>query len=351
MTNEHDPSIDERIRAAMRDAERRHEPPAPDAADLTERIINTSTPSRMTPTRTASIIGGLGVIGAAIGITLGVVGPGGSSSTSAATALRTVSIWDCPDSVKVGTLIDGDRIVATARSENGGWLEIRSPYDLGSRVWVAAAAVAPDASPDQLPVADCDTPQVPAVTTTTSAPPDDSIPEDTTPEPPPSDPAHTDPPPVSEPTSPASTTTVAPSGTSTTTTTTAPPPPDTTGPTLSGLNANPGAIWTQDTPSVPCVGPKAQTTSVVSVNASDPSGVVSAQLEWSVNGHTGSKAMTRSGSTWSATLGEFAHDTLPISGSGMSQPIAVTVRVTDGAGNTTVTTTTVTLTSYADCFG
>ena len=114
----------------------------------------------------------------------------------------------------VGLLARGDRVVATGRSDDGAWLEIRSPLLVTARAWVPAAAFTGDpltGDVDDLPVQDCG----PAITTTTLAP------ETTTTE---------------------STTTSTSSTTSTTSTTSTPLPPETT--TVPPTTAPPTTITT-----------------------------------------------------------------------------------------------------------
>jgi hypothetical protein len=85
------------------------------------------------------------------------------------TVLRidSVSAFDCPAGVPVAALARGDRVLATGRTVDGDWVEIRSPLQLGGRVWVPSEAIGADplsGGIDDLPLREC------AEETTTTAP-------------------------------------------------------------------------------------------------------------------------------------------------------------------------------------
>lgn len=121
------------------------------------------------------------------------------------------------------------------------------------------------------------------------------------------------------------TTTTRPTTTTTRPTTTTTTAPDTTGPTIGTISAGPGLIRENDGEG--CV----PTTSTVSVSVSDPSGVTSVTLSWSVGASSGSKAMSGTG-TYSASVGPFTGSTIgPSPG---TAAVALTVTAKDGAGNT-----------------
>lgn len=63
----------------------------------------------------------------------------------------------CPGGPAVATLDPGARVLAIARSEDGGYLQVRNPAALGTTVWVRAAeaVVDPGQDVDALPVASC----------------------------------------------------------------------------------------------------------------------------------------------------------------------------------------------------
>lgn len=277
----------------------------------------------------ALVGGGLGA-GLAAGDAVDLV----SDGTIVAT-LDPVVFYDCPDGAALGTFHRGDRVWATARDEDGGWVQLRGPQ-LVDVVWVDAAVVVPDESFDDLAVRDCDdttdvlfegetattTATVAGATTTTTKP------KKTTTTTRPAGGGGGD----GEPT----TTTGAP-GTTTTTSgggggggTTSTTQGDTTGPSITGIDASPSQIREfveEFCPEAP--------TATVTVSVSDPSGIQagSVRLSWTVDTTSGSKAMDHvSGSTYRATVGPFPDSTLT---GPDPDPSPVTLRVTadDTVGN------------------
>lgn len=143
-----------------------------------------------------------------------------------------VSVFDCPDGVPIAALAGGDGVVATGRTEDGVWIEIRSPLDVTTPAWMTAGALDPDGDLDALPVHECGveattTTTVPGATTTssttttsTSTTTSTTVPGETTT----TGPRPTTPPPT-QPTTP-------------------PPPPDTEAPRISRPAAIPSQIVT-----------------------------------------------------------------------------------------------------------
>lgn len=123
------------------------------------------------------------------------------------------------------------------------------------------------------------------------------------------------------------------------TTTTTPSAPDTLGPVITGLVAEPSEI-SEQAAGASCSRP---TTSMVSVQVADPSGVRSVSLRWSVGTTASQEPMAASGATWTADLGPFGTATLSRDGR-----ISVVVSATDGAGNSSEAKTFLTL---YDCSG
>jgi RNA polymerase sigma factor (sigma-70 family) len=124
--------------------------------------------------------------------------------------------------------------------------------------------------------------------------------------------------------------------TSTTTTTTTTTRPDTTGPTLGTLQVDPSRIYS----SVRGQGCGSQpTTTRVSIDATDPSGVDRVVLSWG-GPEPGTATMVRSGSTYVATIGDFA---APDLASGRATAVPLTIRADDAAGNRSTTTGSLTL--------
>lgn len=267
---------------------------------------------------------------AAAGFTVGALAadaPAGDRLTAPVEATRTrVAFTACPGGGPIGAFLDGDRVLATGRSDDGAWIEVRSPAEADDPAWIPATAVRPDGSFDDLPASGCDTetpledtrddaPNGPTPTTTTMlpAPPpagedpqrvatdpaDDTSTGEATPDDGPSDEATDEP---------------------------ADEPTDESAPEIGAASADPGVIW-EDGPV--CDG-KPRTASV-SAEISDDTGVGSATLTWSVGNEEGEIAMERSGATWSATVGAFAEDTIRY---GTSEPVVLTISATDEAGNT-----------------
>lgn len=240
--------------------------------------------------------------------------------------------FDCPGGVALGELHNGDRILTVATHETvEGWLALREPLAPSNTVWISAAQVVPDETVEALPAAPCASGQAVQVTV-----PDGEVPDETTTtEPevalPPgetttttagSTPNPTAPPPTA--TTPNNTTTTA----STTTTTAAPKP------TVNVLAPAPGTISERyASGGYSCGDPSTSLVRATMANAT------SATMSWSVNGSTGQKAMTKTGSDlWQVVLGSFDENTI----AGGSATISVTIRAT-GPGGTTTRTTSVTL--------
>lgn len=378
--------LDQRLHDSFRDLGDQHAPDVSDPGALADQILSrpvtptasSAASNSVAPTATRTtlwkMLGGLTVValaGVGTGAWIGSSGTSGGSDNAVARAtdLPTTQLWRCPDNGVVGRLTSGDRILLTGRSADGTWVRLRDPGNLDDHVWTVAATVDPDNSIDDLPEAECDDPtanpdirQLGATAapltdpdTTTSTPgPDGStvaVPVDTTPD----DMTTTS---TTTP-GPAPTTTVRPGPSPTTTRPTRPigpttttVAPDRTGPAISGVTSNPTTIWTED-PWKSCPPEKSARTVSLSATVNDPSGVASVRAVATVNGHSKTVTMTRSGSAWRATIGPFAYDTLPDNGSGMVQTVNVTITATDGAqpGNTSTRTTSFTLRSAGECFG
>lgn len=183
-----------------------------------------------------------------------------------------VAVLDCPDGSPVASLSRGDRVLAIGRSDDGRWLEIRSPVDLRAGAWVASPVLAGDLDPvdlARLPVERCDLGPLP----TTTLPPEATTTESTT-------------------TSTSSTTT---STTSTTLPATTLPPttvPETTttlpntGPTITGFTVvaegslNPTA-YVHETPAVPGIPTNCASGVEVSFVVTDPQGIAQVSFQWS----------------------------------------------------------------------
>lgn len=366
-------AFDEVLRDRFRDLGGRHTPESVDPGTVADRILarptsggtNGSSPSGgpATPGATGAakgalwkMLGGLTIAalaGVGVGAWAGSSGSGSAGTNAAGVTgdLPTAQIWRCPDSGEVGHLTSGDRILLTGRSEDRAWARLRDPHDLEANVWVSSAAVDADRDIESLPVVECDDPTanpdilaLGATVGSTVVPQDDpgdpieettttTAPEDTT--------TTADPQPTPGPNPTPTPSPDRPDGPTTTTTA-----PDRAGPVITNLVASPTKITTIDGPGLHCEGELAIKTTTISATISDPSGVNSVRLGWSVNGHTGSTNMTPSDGRWKATIGQFPYLTIPIN---TSAPIQVTVTATDRANNTSKSQTTITLQSSADC--
>ena len=251
--------------------------------------------------------------GAAVGVALDQGGAFGGDGETTVVALDAVNVTDCPAGAVLGQLHRGDRVFATGRDQDGDWIEIRDPAALANRIWIDAPYLVPDSDLARLPVHDC------ATTTTTPA---DAAPAD-----------------------PGATTTTTAGGSTGTTpggggSTPPPAPSDTTGPTITGAAAVFPAIWEASVPApATCAGGQ-PTKSIVSAAASDPSGIASVTMSWSVEATSGSKAMTSSnGANFNTVLGTFPQTTI----AGASAPISVTITARDSVGNSRTANLTVTL--------
>jgi hypothetical protein len=219
------------------------------------------------------------LVGAAGGFVLertGVVDPLGEPPP-AVVRIDVVDVHDCPDGTVVASLARGDRVLATAESTDGDWVEIRSPLGLDQRAWVRQEVLEGDPAAGRqgdLPRRDCQT--VPPSSTSTSTS-----------------------------TSTSSTTTSSTSSTTTTsttvpTTTTAPPnagpliaglavtgrtstlPPGTTSSTVPGGSTLPPAGPYQYVHALPPSGTPVcpETEATVTVQVADPDGLASVVVTW-----------------------------------------------------------------------
>jgi hypothetical protein len=225
----------------------------------------------------ALVFGAILLGGAAVGVVVertGLYSPLGEPVVAG--SVEEVPFHLCPGDGVVGVFHGGDRVLITGRSGDGGWLEVRAPFDTGTRVWVETEFVIPDSDVSGVPTSTCEEPVVaaPASTTTTTEPP--STTTTTTTEPPPT----------------TTTTTTQPPPTTTTTTTEPPPPPpppaDTEGPTISFFQANEDEIW-ENASYGNCNSSQPRTVQVGAVVV-DESGIDSVRVHWGVGTSFGSTA-------------------------------------------------------------
>jgi len=229
--------------------------------------------------------------GAGAGVALDQTGVFGGGDETVEVSLDAVSVYDCPDGAESGEVHRGDRVLATGRDGSGAWIEIRDPRDLGARVWVKAPYLVPDADLSGLDVRDCEEVEV-ALPTTTTAPSDGGG---------------------------------GGGGTAA----------DTTGPTISGVSANPNEIWE----TFPSLCGEMAKQSTITASASDPAGIASLTASWAFGPVNQTKNIP-------AQFGPFPYLTVPDN----TQPtITITITARDTHGNTRTATTTVVVHSAAQC--
>jgi hypothetical protein len=240
-------------------------------------------------------------------------------------ALEAVPVFECPAGAETGEVHRGDRILATGRDDNGGWVEIRDPRNLSDRVWVAARHLVPDADLGDLAVRACAPEERAGTQTETTTPPE--LPPDVTAASPPGGqapaPAGNAPRPGGN--VPGSPGNVPGGGT------------DTAGPSISGVSATPGEIWEQHA----SLCGSALRQSSINASANDPSGVSSLTASWAFATVNETKSVP-------AQFGPFPYHTIP---SNTQLPVTITITARDARGNSSTATTTVLLHSADQCFG
>ena len=202
----------------------------------------------------------------------------------------------CPGGETVALLDPGARLVAVARTEDGGSVAVRNPRALDSLVWIALSAAEPDAGADveALPISGCEEsgPIVPIVTEASPEP----VPG---PDPAPAPGPNPGPQPGPGP---------------------APGPSDTQNPTIQVGNWSPDEIYDAANPHPECT----ESTSI-SVFVGDNVGVTN--VTWSAPSGVSVSATGQSGNTWTFSASVSGS---PSSGSNTR---TVTFRAHDAAGN------------------
>ncbi len=276
-----------------------------------------------------ALVGGL-AIGAAAGIATApdpevVEAP----DEVAGTVTRlTVAGLRCPGGAVVATFHDGDRVLATGRDATSTWIEVRDPQNLSARVWIAAGVLDADTEPD-LPEPDLPERTCGGTTVTTLPETTTSTPSSTT----------TTTRPGTTTTTPSPTPTTSSGGPTTTTTTTPGPttPPDAAPPEITQFAASRTNIIEDD---AAVCGTNGLTLTVTGV-VTDAVGVASVTARWTVGAKSGTTTVTQSGTSYSATIGPFATDTVPYPTDEL--PLTITLTAADAAGNQASANTTVTL--------
>jgi hypothetical protein len=219
---------------------------------------------------------GAGLVVAVAGTALGASGLfGGPAPVIAETMITvaaTASGLDCPAGSPVTTFSANDRVLATARSDDGAYLAVRDSYDYGRTVWLPTRSVTLDSDGlRSLPVDGCVEPAI-------------SHEPEPTPQPGP------------EPG----------------------PTPDTTAPSPLQWGSSPTTIYCPSN-----VGPGFPGTTTIHLTASDNVAVTGATVTWS-GAASGSGTMSASGGEWRYSY------TAPAATSGT---VTFTVTARDAAGN------------------
>jgi hypothetical protein len=268
------------------------------------------------PTAPIPFLLAVGLVGgAAAGVGLeraGVLSPLDEpvAATPAAVQLDRVAVLDCPEGAVIAGLARGDRVVTTGISDDGAWIEIRSPLALDQPAWMAAGSLAGDRALDDLPVHECE--RVGPTTTTTSS------------------------------------TTTSTSSTTTSTTTTRPAPTTTipdTAPVLSEALASLTQIatGTPNDPDTCFIPPGLQTTAQVSVRVTDERPGVSVTMTYETisGGQTfGSGSLSMAApqdGVYTGVLGPLAQN--EAAAGGPPTTARVTVLASDSGGHQARTTT------------
>ena len=230
------------------------------------------------------VVTAAGVVGAALGAS-GLLGRPVVEQVQASDAVVTAAVdaHECVDGPVTGSIPADTRVLALARSDDGGWLGVRDPATLAGTVWVRAGVVTADA-PDEL----VDLPVAGACPTFAIEPIDPVVPE---------------PAPTEEP-APGPQPGPAPGPAP------APQPGDTTAPTIDQWWANPTIVYDDQSATVYAL-------------ASDNTGVSSIAISWA-GAKSGSGVMTKVGAEWRFTL----TNTPAVSGN-----VTFTMRAVDAAGN------------------
>ena len=101
-------------------------------------------------------IAAVGTVALAAGIAQGSSGSDGDTQVATIdAAVAAADVRLCPGAAPVGQLDPGDTVALTGRSEDGAWLQLRSPTDEDERVWIDATLVVVTTTPEELPIVRC----------------------------------------------------------------------------------------------------------------------------------------------------------------------------------------------------
>ncbi len=116
-----------------------------------------------------ALVTGNGVIAIAAGLLVGIVGTGtllatgtinvGGGTAATPTAGPGLQLVACPNiGPVIGTIPQGEKVLVTGRSADGGWLQIYYPGPAFERAWTKAGPLQLQADASGLPVASCEAP-------------------------------------------------------------------------------------------------------------------------------------------------------------------------------------------------
>jgi hypothetical protein len=112
----------------------------------------------MTRRRSLAVVAVAAVASVALAAGIAQGSSGSDGDTQVATIDAEVAAADvrlCPGAAPVGQLDPGDTVALTGRSEDGAWLQLRSPTDEDERVWIDATLVVVTTTPEDLPIVRC----------------------------------------------------------------------------------------------------------------------------------------------------------------------------------------------------
>ena len=120
-----------------------------------------------------ALVAGNGLLAIATGLIVGIIGSGTLLATgavhvgggNAAAPVPTpvgLQLVACPDAGPViGSIPKGEKVLVTARSADGAWLQVYYPGPSFDRAWTKAGPLQLEADPGSLPVASCEAPPTP----------------------------------------------------------------------------------------------------------------------------------------------------------------------------------------------
>jgi hypothetical protein len=233
----------------------------------------------------AGVLGGAGLVAS------GTVDFSGDRGGAAGPAVGAgLEVVPCPERGPViGSIPRDQQVLVTARSADGGWLQLHWPVPGVEYAWTKAGPLRLDGDPATLPVATCEAAPTPSPRPTVEPTPTPVAIATATPAPSPS-PSPT----------PTAVATAAPTATASARPTATPTARPNAAPVVSAVRASTKTIFS-DRGSY-C--PDARKTVTITVTASDDDGIAGVTLAWRKPGATtfNQKPMTRSGSRWVATL-------------------------------------------------